>query len=561
MPRRLQTVSLVVVCACAAVAAPLRAQSGTGVAATKHNLSASGPGPIKVPGETEICKFCHTPHAANPVAPLWNRADSGEYYETYTSETLKAAVGQPTGSSRLCLSCHDGTIALTETYNKARPIPGSITISPEDTGHIGTTLSDDHPVSFVYDAGLAGAKGQLRSPSALPPALPLDSQDRLQCTTCHEPHDDTYGNFLRLDNRSSQMCRTCHRMGGWMASVHAGASASVIGAQRDNWDNVSYRTVRDLACEACHRPHNAGGRRRLLRQEVEEDNCFSCHDGSVAAKDLTGAPSKFSSHPVDRTTGVHEPNEDPRTMAEHVECSDCHNPHQISTFGPSGPPHVKPAMRGASGLNDGGVPVAKASFEYEVCYKCHARRDPVREPLVDRVVRNNNIAQKFSVSNLSFHPVTGIGPGTDSPSLLQPLTTTSMIYCTDCHASDGPDTGPHGSRYSGLLVRNYSFENPDSTSESPEAYALCYGCHNRESILNDDSFDLHEKHLKKGTSCSACHDPHGVAQSTHLINFDRTVVFPSAESGGPIFRDLGFRRGSCTLLCHGENHEDEDYHP
>ncbi|MCC7204740.1 MAG: hypothetical protein IT441_06645, partial [Phycisphaeraceae bacterium] len=91
--------------------------SGSSIEQTKHNLTASGPGTVKTSVEGGSCIFCHTPHAASPRAPLWNREDPGTYYQTYESTTLKAEVGQPTGSSRLCLSCHDGTIALTQTYN------------------------------------------------------------------------------------------------------------------------------------------------------------------------------------------------------------------------------------------------------------------------------------------------------------------------------------------------------------------------------------------------------------------------------------------------------------
>ena len=39
---------------------------------TKHNFSVSGPGPVRATTESQICVFCHTPHAAEdiPGAPL-----------------------------------------------------------------------------------------------------------------------------------------------------------------------------------------------------------------------------------------------------------------------------------------------------------------------------------------------------------------------------------------------------------------------------------------------------------------------------------------------------------
>ena len=83
----------------------------------KHNLSVTGPGPVKATAETEICIFCHTPHNANPAVPLWNHSmAAGVNYQTYTSSTMAAQVGLPTGSTKLCLSCHDGTVAIGSTW-------------------------------------------------------------------------------------------------------------------------------------------------------------------------------------------------------------------------------------------------------------------------------------------------------------------------------------------------------------------------------------------------------------------------------------------------------------
>ena len=82
---------------------------GQGMLSSKHNLSVSGPGPVRALSETQVCVFCHTPHNANPTAPLWNRQLSGQTYSPYASGSLQATVGQPNGYSRLCLSCHDGT--------------------------------------------------------------------------------------------------------------------------------------------------------------------------------------------------------------------------------------------------------------------------------------------------------------------------------------------------------------------------------------------------------------------------------------------------------------------
>ncbi len=542
----------------AAMTTPALAQGGAKVGDTRHNLTSTGPGPIRVAGASNVCSFCHTPHAANPIAPLWNRADPGSYYEVYRSPTLQADVPQPTGSSRLCLSCHDGTIALNQTYNSKNLGTGTIYISASDAGYIGTDLTDDHPISFIYDAALATRDPKLRDPSSLPNTLPLDHENRLQCTTCHDPHNDSLGFFLRMDNRESKMCTSCHDRPAWNFSSHATSTRALAGAPAGVFGRVNYATVKELACGSCHRPHSAGGREYLLRFEAEEDNCLTCHDGAVSQTNIAAQLNKLSIHPVRDTTRVHAPNEDPGSMTMHVECADCHNPHQ-STSGTATAPNIPPAMKGATGLTSSGTEIAEAQFEYEVCLKCHSQRNPARA-VVDRVVLNNNISDEFQPTNMSYHPVMAQGRNTDVPSLLQPYLTTTRLYCGDCHSSDSGAKGPHGSAFAPLLKKNYDVRDP--SVEGPQSYDLCYSCHNRASILADDSFSLHKKHIvDEQTACSVCHDPHGVQNATNLINFDRDVVSAANSGTGPTFTDTGARRGTCTLKCHSFNHEDETYAP
>ena len=98
------------------VAGGLQAERISDIRNTKHNLSATGPGPLKAVSETQVCVFCHTPHGAQniPAAPLWNRNLSGATYTPYTSSSINATdiAAEPGGSSKLCLSCHDGTLAI-----------------------------------------------------------------------------------------------------------------------------------------------------------------------------------------------------------------------------------------------------------------------------------------------------------------------------------------------------------------------------------------------------------------------------------------------------------------
>lgn len=80
---------------------------------SKHNLSVNGPGPV-TSQQGDACMFCHTPHGSYADEPVeWNHVLSVQTYNTYTSSTYGAGAGTPAaGVSKLCLSCHDGTVAM-----------------------------------------------------------------------------------------------------------------------------------------------------------------------------------------------------------------------------------------------------------------------------------------------------------------------------------------------------------------------------------------------------------------------------------------------------------------
>ena len=188
----------------------------------------------------EICVVCHTPHnsyteteagaGAGELGPLWNRAlTQVTAFSVYTDVTrvgsdLEATtvLGQPTGVSKLCLSCHDGTIAI-DSFGRAADrsvfTGGTQTmadINPnanigEGSGTTGD-LSNDHPVAFTFpttDAEIVGATGNVVNGQTDP--LPLFGGAQMECATCHDVHaTGTFGPLLRVDNTGSGLCLNCH---------------------------------------------------------------------------------------------------------------------------------------------------------------------------------------------------------------------------------------------------------------------------------------------------------------------------------------------------------------
>ena len=536
------------------------------VATSNHNLSVSGPGTVKAQDETRICIFCHTPHNASSVAQLWNRNDTAAAHTPYSSTTMDALPGQPTGASRLCLGCHDGTVALGEVLSEAAAITmsGGITVMPAVDANLGTDLHDDHPISFVYDPDLALQDGQLADPGTLTGEVKLDAGGELQCTSCHDPHDDTNTFFLVLPATDAALCEACHERDQWETASHNDAAKSLISSL-----NKDIPSAND--CVNCHDPHGGSGSARLLYFALEEDGCLVCHNSADPDRDIESELTKFSTHPVDLNFDVHDPTEVLPVATAHVECVDCHNPHAARTEATAAP-DVSGPLAGVTGLDTDGAALTLAVSEYEVCYKCHADSPGEPAPVTPRDLVQGNTRLEFDTGNPSFHPVEGAGASLDVPSLLSPWTTASVIRCTDCHTSDdgsaaggsGPD-GPHGSDYPNLL--GWNFETGTGTIDSDSTYELCYRCHDRGSIFDNVTFPYHRRHVVSARiSCNICHDPHGISSDqgdavnhSRLINFDTSYALPEQNTGLMEFQDLGDRHGTCYMDCHGKNHEDENY--
>jgi hypothetical protein len=156
------------------------------------------------------CDGCHTPHHADKTGsiPLWSGKTTTATFTVYSSSTLDAVVGQPDGSSKLCLACHDGTD------------PAYSFMDPDRI--LGTDLSTSHPISFVYDATLATTDGGLKNPSenstlggTIAKDL-LDGNGKVQCSSCHDIHSSGVGdNSLRGYDYThgpggGRLCQMCH---------------------------------------------------------------------------------------------------------------------------------------------------------------------------------------------------------------------------------------------------------------------------------------------------------------------------------------------------------------
>ena len=196
-----------------------RLESQSSVFNSKHNLSASGPGEIKADAETRICIFCHSTHNTSTEGPLWNHETTAPgTFKTYERSTMAGRAEQPNGATKLCLSCHDGTIAVGAVLGQSRPISmqnvgASGEIPSGRKSHIGTDLSATHPVSIPYRQSTALSVSHLRWPPFDPEnKVGPDPDGFVQCTACHDPHDNSRSERYPFWKKSTfdEVCLTCH---------------------------------------------------------------------------------------------------------------------------------------------------------------------------------------------------------------------------------------------------------------------------------------------------------------------------------------------------------------
>lgn len=479
-----------------------------------HNLSASGTGPVK--GNGAPCLYCHAPHSGvqGGTGALWSQTLSNQVYATYSSTTLHNTSQQPTlgNASSLCLSCHDGTVAVGQTQPYGpQPITGNMLQSDV----FGANLQGSHPFSLKLPM-VDGSDLVASLTSTHTTADPLQAvtlvNNNVECTSCHNPHaqaiDQLSQNFLVRDGSSGQLCLACHEVnartvGGqinplqqWTSGIH-----SQSGSKISNGPVLgSYQTVGQNACISCHMPHNSLAGPRLLRgpvpavanMDASTQNCNTCHNGggniSPAIPNVYAEFAKIG-HPYPAGANSHDTAE--ATLLNnnrHATCVDCHNPHasqQVTSFSSILPPLLRPSQNLVTGISatDGTTVMNPAANQYENCLRCHGTSSgkqtlavfgymPIwavsgADPL--------NVISQLQTTSTSSHPVMhDSNSALPQPSLLSYMWNLDgktqgrpmglRLYCTDCHNSDdnrefggtGPN-GPHGSVYTHLLERRYEF--------------------------------------------------------------------------------------------------------
>jgi len=499
---------------------------------------------VSTGGVATKCTECHSPHGV------------GNTWSTRLAE------------ENLCYKCHNSTTSSANGWNIQQQF----------------SLASRHSVTTATADGLTGGV--------------------LECTSCHGPHgnnggsgisditarlSDPFNTYNLWSGGYNQFCISCHSSGGWPTTTstistfipYSIAFPSISAYPFfQGWDKSSYTGAPAghsvaYTCQTCHTPHGSPNKRLLAyfdgstynttaSASKEENLCYQCHKagGPAGAKDLQSQLAKISRHPVE-TTNTHSDLDTTATLgagSRHAECSDCHDVHKAKagthTKGTNVVSGVLNGIIGVSVTNGtaGTTPTyspTAVSFEYELCFKCHSAYVNLPFGAKDKSV-------EFNSNNPSFHPVESVGAnsGISPGAFTGGWSSTSKMYCSDCHTTDDTVStttpeGPHGSAFSPILKADFNKYDGNSGGND-----LCYECHSYSAYFNqstatrfwDDTTTTseHKKHVgDRKEPCYACHDTHGRSDNAHLIR-----IKESGETTGTTSFTHNSGGGACQATCH-----------
>lgn len=226
-------------------------------------------------------------------------------------------LAQPS-SSRNCALCHFSWMPafLEEGRNgDLAPLPASNVVNAREmcfSCHDGSVV-DSRRLVFLEHGHSTGV--QPPPDMRIPNTLPLDTEGRIFCGTCHTAHGTDMGRtemanavFLRVENTESQLCVMCH---AGMDQDFAARNHSVNVALSGAWPEALARSpalrggAGDLICQTCHAAHGSGREDLLVLPTENSALCAACHPGEAEP----GDPAAPRNHPIA------------------VNCTACHSVH------------------------------------------------------------------------------------------------------------------------------------------------------------------------------------------------------------------------------------------
>jgi len=417
-----------------------------GIVGSPHDIAAQG---YAVQGREEkkknVCNYCHVPHKAKG-ARLW----------AVPPPSLKGwgTVGP------LCYSCHDGVTIASPNVDAS-----NTAFNPRSHGLSLSDLPDGDDVSgsglpYTSNPAEGSGAGAGGATVAVEGAV-------IECSTCHNPHDNTNRPFLQAP--LTELCERCHqqRVNSGIGVNNAESTHPVHMEPLDNTGNASPIDVQDAFKTAFPNDYpSEGGKEAIgvhwtlgghLSKGTEGNvECITCHN--VHGREVTGPPSatgllamdpvldyadEFCEgchrgkrndglaeppfpnpggtpfyHPVDddqmngpgRKVEINEPEGWNFGKGGELLCTTCHKPHRALVSSPI----LRPMLESAT-----------------FCEECHSQPPPSHHPVGVSTVSVSNVgsgkkrAQTREIKISQDFPA-GLAFGKPQP---------GVIYCSTCHGA------------------------------------------------------------------------------------------------------------------------------
>lgn len=337
----------------------------------------------------------------------------------------------------VCSTCHDQHLQVNVPFDPS--VSTAYTAGTTNNHHFQRLPNDsDQMCVDCHSPRNVTAKGGASHPITLalpgtsdfktPTTAVLSRTSNVGCQSCHDIHKAPVanGNLLRVEPTgatagASPLCDDCHTYATvatnkgvhfdstkgvlWPGGQWVTPSSATPASSLSTYPAFNYATdaAKRATCVNCHDPHGwpdartTNAKYAKLLVDDPSNLCLACHDangqvdttgGNQAVPDVQAEITKATSrHPIERTSG--------RTVA----CVDCHNPHKAmagshaysttATSGrnlilngstvQSGPlmgaDGIAPTWGGAWTTTSTYAAKAPATYEYEVCFKCHTSYD------------------------------------------------------------------------------------------------------------------------------------------------------------------------------------------
>lgn len=448
---------------------------------------------VNVPRDSDTakkCAICHyrwvytffAEHRSTPIASLAESKDS-------------------VGQTKMCLSCHDGSVR--DSRNKVCNTPS-------------------HKSGVIPSERVT-----------IPPNFPLSDKGALLCSTCHTPHAEVSPGeginttFKREPNINSSLCIRCHtkNLGGTAqgnhplnVSVEHAPDALIAAGGRFGTDKPN-----QVICETCHMAHGGATDKRLVLpvrdSRAQLILCEVCH--TKKPKKPNDPDTNRYAHPVDTRPDSAVQIPDTWSNGEKVVlsvqgelvCFTCHRTHNAA---------------------DKEFLLNEQTGEDGLCVRCHKNQRQILKSTHDLRLSDHPQKNPIDVPSARSGPCgachavhKGKGPFMWARQLSS-SSVCSEAYCKSCHAAGQcaekavPKNSAHPPSKAGAVNSAGLPLFSDACEQSAQGKVACMTCHdvhNPSPVTEVTKAGKNGRYLRLGEGgqaalCLSCHPDQGLVRGT-----------------------------------------------